>query len=349
LYQATDMGCGASAGAKQPVVVEPPLCASQQDGKLKGAELIGLIRQVRVSNGTLTFQGRTRDCSVEQLAKIKTALDLLDVETLVGKWSKLEWSDIQESAATTLIMPSTMHQGGTTLCGAISVLEAMAFHRPTLYAKLVLAIWTRGQVVDAFGQPWGDSPHLQPELLDATPASSISDSSVADWMVATAMIAELKDQSTICAMMGHDDYLGQDAIGPDGKTVDFARGLTCAWDVQKFLRELLDCTSTERCMAYWFPRDSVTDRMIELTSSGALDRGELVVVCLISDALWKSSNIESKGWATPDHWVRVRSIVDSAGMLDVKIFSYGELQTKCISKAAWQRCYFEAVFGTLEQ
>ena len=84
------------------------------------------------------------------------------------------------------------------------------------------------------------------------------------------MIAELKDQSTIRDLLGHDDYLGGDARSPDGsKTVDFSRGLTCAWDVRKFLTELLGCSETDRGMAYWIPRPSLTERMISLTKSTA--------------------------------------------------------------------------------
>lgn len=41
-------------------------------------------------------------------------------------------------------MPSTIHQGDTTTCGAVSVLEAMAMHRPMHYARFVLAIWKGG-------------------------------------------------------------------------------------------------------------------------------------------------------------------------------------------------------------
>lgn len=61
------------------------------------------------------------------------------------------------------------------------------------------------------------------------------------------MIAELKDQSLMYDMLGHDDYLGQDAIGPDGKqTVDFKKGLTAAWDVKKMMYELLGCKDVDR-------------------------------------------------------------------------------------------------------
>lgn len=113
-------------------------------------------------------------------------------------------------------------------CGAISVLEAMAYFRPSTYAKLVLAVYTAGQVRTHEGLPWGDTPDVKPELLAAEPPYSISGSSIADWMCATSMIAELKDQDWLRDMLGQDEYMGGDAFGPEGKTVDHARGLTYA-------------------------------------------------------------------------------------------------------------------------
>jgi len=142
---------------------------------------------------------------------VKAAIDVLDVKdvNIKGKWPHIEWGAVQSAASTTLFRPSTIDQGGTTTCGAISVLEAMAYFRPALYSTLVLAVYRRGQVVDHEGRPWGDTPDLRPQLLEAEPPSSIPSTSIADWMVATSMIAELKDQSTIFDLLGHDDYLGR--------------------------------------------------------------------------------------------------------------------------------------------
>jgi len=229
----------------------------------------------------------------------------------------------------------------------------MAFFRPKLYATLVLAVWSRAQIVNHQGQPWGDTPDLKPELLAVEPPTSIQGASVADWMVATAMIAEIKDQSFFRDLLGHDDYLGQDAHGPGGKTVDHARGLTYAWDVSKFMRELLGCHETDRQMAYWVPRPSVTDRMVELTQSGALARGETVLLCLISNSMWKRAEYDADvanadGWSVPEHWVRVRSVEPQGGeLLCIKVFSFGEVEERHISRTGWQRLYFEAIFGSL--
>ena len=118
--------------------------------------------------------------------------------------------------------------------------------------------------------------------------------------------------------------------------------------------ELLGCAKTERCMAYWVARPSVTERMTELTGSGALERGETVVVCLISDTLWKLSDsaptLADAPMGQPEHWVRVRAVRDvGGGMLDVAVFSFGEVQTRILSAGAWGRCYFEAIFAELNE
>jgi len=286
---------------------------------------------------------------------IKSAIDLFDLkpEDVAGKkWRQIEFDDVQHSAVITIMKPSTIHQGDTTTCGAICVLEAMAYFRPKLYSKLVLAVYLHGQIRTHDGHPWGDTPDLKPALLDASPPDSIDGRSVADWMVATSMIAELKDISTIRDLLDQDDYLGQDARSPDGsKTVDHARGLTFAWDVKKFMIDLLGCASVDRSTTYWLSSSSLTDRMIELTSSGALESGSNLVICLIDDTAWEAAeytNPENVDRTWPKHWVRVRSVVQEyPGHLTIDVFSFGSVQTRSMTKNGWQRLYFETLIGTL--
>ena len=345
------MGCGTSTAA--PAVA--PVVASQQDGTIEDESILTVIRKMRSVDGQISLNGRSRDVTPKQLESIMAAIDLLDVKEYAGKFSQLSWNAIQESAATTLVMPSTIHQGNTTTCGPITCLEAMACFRPAMYARLVLAVYGRGQVIDASGRPWGATPDLKADLLASAPPPSIRSASVADWMVATAMSAELKDQDLFRDLLGHDDYLGGDAFGPDGRTVDFVRGLTTPWDIKKFLTELVGCTSIDRDLMYWVPRPSTTEKMKALTASGALAAGEVVLLCLISDTLWhlaeKRRDVEkADGWAIPEHWVRVRSVEESLaeyGVLEISLFSMGEVQERRVSHAGWQRICFEAVFGTL--
>ena len=53
------------------------------------------------------------------------------------------------------------------------------------------------------------------------------------------------------------------------------------------MKQLLGCASTRRELSYWSARAAPLDKMIELTGSGAMDRGETIVAALISDTLWK--------------------------------------------------------------
>merc|ERR1711924_304551 len=201
------------------------------------------------SPGKVTFRDRTRPVTEDQWKHTQNAISLLDKD-VSGKWTSLTWSEVQKSATTTLLMPSTVHQGKTTTCGSVSVIEAMASYHPEVYARLVLSIWADGRLITCEGKPWGDTPDINPRLLASKPADSIEEDSVADWMVAASMIAELKDQSFFRELLGHAEYLGQDARSPDGKkTVDYDRGLTTAWDVARMMRELIGC-STEREMCY---------------------------------------------------------------------------------------------------
>ena len=105
----------------------------------------------------------------------------------------------------------------------------MASHRPSIYAQLVLAVY-RGHIITHDGKPWGSAPDLNPILMAQDPALSVREQSHtrshADWMVAVSMISELKEQDFVRKeVLGHAEYLGQDAVSPDGKTsVDLARG-----------------------------------------------------------------------------------------------------------------------------
>ena len=56
---------------------------------------------------------------------------------------------------------------------------------------------------------------------------------------------------------------------------------------------------------------------------------------------------DAEGWASAEHWVRIRSVESTGGeMLDVKLFSFGEVQQASLSRKAFGRIYFEVVFGT---
>ena len=110
------MGCGVSR-APPPAALPISSAASQTDNKLGDQDILAIVRNVKYTNGVLSFQGRSREATPETMAKIKAALDLMDLKENPGRWQALNWGQIQESAASTLVMPSTIHQGGTTTCG----------------------------------------------------------------------------------------------------------------------------------------------------------------------------------------------------------------------------------------
>ena len=343
---------------------------------LEAMELREIVAAAEHHDGVLRFMGQSRDLSIEGFEKVKAAIALLDIsaDDAGGVWMSkaLGWSTVQRSAASTLLMPTTIYQGGTTTCGATTVLEAMATHRPHVYARLVLACY-RGAIVMHDGTPWGERPALNPKLLEQAPAKSVSSSSWrrsnADWMVAVAVIAELKEQSAVFDR-AHADYLGQDAIGPDGKaTVDFKRGLTAPWDVARMMRELLGCSSVHRELSYWSSSERALRRLLELTASGSLARGEVVCVMTIWDRLWSSSaarwahdseqsqqavvdaSVWRLGLPRPDHMVRVHSIEPVADLddrYDIRVFSMGEVQQRRLCTVAFSRVCFECIFGTLD-
>ena len=144
------MGYGDSEGlhVNEPLPGELP--------EISGGELKAILDQADVKGGKVTFQDRTRPVTEDQWKHVQNALSLLDKE-VAGKWPKLTWAEVQKSAATTLVMPSTIHQGKTTTCGAVSTLEAMASYHPEVYARLVLSVWADGRVVTCEGKPWGDT------------------------------------------------------------------------------------------------------------------------------------------------------------------------------------------------
>ena len=51
---------------------------------------------------------------------MQPALDLLDISSAAaaGRWTSmaLTWDEVQVSAGSTLLMPSTIYQGSTTTC-----------------------------------------------------------------------------------------------------------------------------------------------------------------------------------------------------------------------------------------
>jgi len=347
------MGCGSSTAKPPRIVVVTD--ASQTDSKLSDDDILTVVRGVQFRAGELSYNGRSRPMTSEGLAVMKKALDLLDLTECPGNWMSLSWDNIQLSAATTIVMPSTIHQGDTASCGAVTVLEAMAYFRPETYAKLVLAVWTHAWVADVNGRPWGDTADIKPDLLAATPPTTIEGASLADWMVSTAMIAELKDQDAVRDLLGQDDYLGQSCYGPNGSAVEMAKGVTYAWDVKKMMVQLLGCKSVDRDMSYWMFSDGPIDKMVKHTASGAIERGEVVCIALITNWLWRKAmageDVEkADGFAFCEHWVRVRSVVDlGGGLLEVKVFSFGEVQVaSSVSRAGFGRLLFESLFGVLE-
>eukprot|EP00326_Haptolina_ericina_P020205 CAMPEP_0181180098 /NCGR_PEP_ID=MMETSP1096-20121128/6614_1 /TAXON_ID=156174 ORGANISM="Chrysochromulina ericina, Strain CCMP281" /NCGR_SAMPLE_ID=MMETSP1096 /ASSEMBLY_ACC=CAM_ASM_000453 /LENGTH=128 /DNA_ID=CAMNT_0023268495 /DNA_START=266 /DNA_END=649 /DNA_ORIENTATION=- len=128
------------------------------------------------------------------------------------------------------------------------------------------------------------------------------------------MISELKEQDFLRKeVLGHAEYLGQDAVGPDGKaTVDLARGLTNPWDVARVMRDLLGCTTTHRELSYWTPLNpAVLRRLLDLTRRGAFARGEMICLCCVSDAMLVRAVMKGGKHVEaalvpgqPEHWVR---------------------------------------------
>mmetsp|Transcript_105580 Transcript_105580/g.192009 ORF Transcript_105580/g.192009 Transcript_105580/m.192009 type:complete len:339 (-) Transcript_105580:166-1182(-) len=293
-------------------------------------------------------------CSPERLKSIQKALDLLDV-TCTGKWSQLSWNQIQESAKATLVNPASIHQGNTTICGGVTLIELMATFRPEMYSKLVLSVWKLGRVIDCAERPWGEKPDLNPDLMAASPAKSVGDPSVADWMLATSILAECREQDFFREKLGHDEFLGQDTWNPkDGRTVDFAAGLTMPWEMARLMKELLGCTEVNRELCYWIARESISTRMVESAQKGEIQRGETVVVLLISATLWSKAKADptldraQNMMAIPEHWVRLHSIKNIEGSnLEIAIFNMGKVEEHIMSKAAWGRVLFEAIFAKL--
>ena len=83
--------------------------------------------------------GYTRSITIHTWNHLRYAISLLDKE-VTGKWTQLEWSSVQQSAALMILFPElAARQGNTTHCGAMSTLEGMASSHPELYARLVLS------------------------------------------------------------------------------------------------------------------------------------------------------------------------------------------------------------------
>ena len=47
--------------------------------------------------------------------------------------------------------------------------------------------------------------------------------------------------------------------------------------------------------------------------------------------------------------MRVRAVVRDGEALTIDAFSYGEVQQRTMSAEGWGRCYFEALFGKLNE
>ena len=99
------------------------------------------------------------------------------------------------------------------------------------------------------------------------------------------------------------------------------------------------------------------EKLLDLTASGALDRGEVICVLILDPKLWYMSKKGSKevegypDFAKPGHWVRVHGVLPSTagepGELDITIFTWGRIDCHTMSKAAFGRLAFEFIFGTL--
>ena len=176
---------------------------------------------------------------------------------------------------------------------------------------------------------------------------------VANWMVATGMISELKEQSAIRSRLGHDDYRGQQAWTPEGKrTEDFQRGLTTGEDVAKMMRDFIGC-STKRELIHSASLQKPLEKILKLTVSGALERGEVVCIMNLSNRLWeiaKTSDLDATNEiGLPDHWARLHGIVENdGGMLEVRATTTGSgVETRTMSTQSFRRLTFEFIFGTL--
>lgn len=78
-----------------PVAVMPV----PENTKIKDSDILELFRKAKLSNGELTFMGRTRPLDEEKLARVKAAVDMFDDDSIAssGKWTQIEWTDVQQS------------------------------------------------------------------------------------------------------------------------------------------------------------------------------------------------------------------------------------------------------------
>ena len=103
---------------------EPPRAPEEVhiEPSLEDLDLRQIIASAEIGDGELAFMGQTRRLSEEGYARVKAAIDMLDLtaEEAAGQWTskRLTWDAVQRSAASTLLMPSTIYQGETTTCGA---------------------------------------------------------------------------------------------------------------------------------------------------------------------------------------------------------------------------------------
>lgn len=305
---------------------------------------------------------------------MKQALEKLDVSEsdAAGKWThpQVTWERVQASAGALLILPSEAHQGNTTLCGAYSLLDAWARFYPLSYAHLVRSVWA-GDIVDRLGHPWGgtqggdEEAPVDQELLKSGPASSVNANSVCQWMLATSILRGKRDRSALRNVLGHDNFLGKDAWGPDGKkTPDFNAGLTMPWEMKSLMETLLRCTDVNRELAYWVSADRIMQWCLQLVPM--LITGEVVCMLLISNTMLSKApdvdgnfkaerDIETLGEnPAPEHWVRLHSIkrlgqdtADGGKRVHLQVYNpyLSDLESRYLTEKGFGRIVLEAIFG----
>jgi hypothetical protein len=170
--------------------------------------------------------------------------------------------------------------------------------------------------------------NLPVEFLSVAPPNSIPATSVADWMVATAIANVRNSDSVVRTLLGQSHFLGQDAFAPDGKTtVNFAPGLTMPWEMKTMVKDLLGFTRVERMLCYWRDSDPIFNKLVVLRNTAS----PWECFLLISDTRWHQDD-ENQMWAAPEHWVRVLAFEPNQNdsiSCKLTIFSYAKEKRKC--------------------
>jgi len=308
-----------------------------------------VLEGVTVKDGEIDVGGRKRPMTEDKFAQIKDALRHIDHDGQGGRWTgaAVTWAAVQKAAAVSLLVPSTINQGETAICGATALIETMCDLRPHLFAQLVDAVW-RGEVTDAQGKHWGS---IHAGLLASDPPASVPTLSLTSWMIGTAVTAEDRERSFWRRMLGDDELTGQDAFGPDASLEEMRRGMTTPWEEAKMMREILGCTSIHREQSYWEANPEQIRRCLEHSSTGQLSRGEVVAIFLIDPNGWNKAlhedlAKEAKGSFKPGHFVRLESAKRlEDGDLQITVFTFGVLSVRKLSDEAFSRFVFEVIFG----